>query len=213
MRTIDPTQTPIPEFHQILLGAVAPRPIAFASTIDAAGNSNIAPFSFFNAFGVNPPTLIFSPARSGRTNTQKDTFLNIQEVPEVVIHVVPYHMVHQVSLASSPFPRGVDEFIKAGLTPIPSEHVRPCRVKESPVQFECKVTQIIETGNQGGAGNLIICEVLLAHVDDTMFGSDGLLDPDKLDLVGRCGKNYYSRSQNRSHLLVSVSTICRMRSA
>lgn len=194
MITIDPAIETVPKVHQILLGAVAPRPIAFASTIDTNGNPNLSPFSFFNAFGVNPTTLIFSPSRRGRDNTTKDTFNNLQEVPEVVINTVNYAIVQQANLASTEYPKGVSEFIKAGLTPVPSEKVRPFRVKESPVQFECKVRQIIETGDQGGAGNLVICEILLIHLSEAILDEDGRIDPDKIDLVARMGGDYYCRA-------------------
>lgn len=194
MIKIDPAIETVPNVHQILLGAVAPRPIAFASTIDKAGNPNLSPFSFFNAFGVNPTTLIFSPSRRGRDNTTKDTFNNLKEVPEVVINTVNYAIVQQMSLASTEYPKGVNEFIKAGLTPVQSEKVKPFRVKESPVQFECKVRQIIETGDQGGAGNLVICEILLIHLDETILDETGKIDPNKIDLVARMGGDNYCRA-------------------
>jgi flavin reductase (DIM6/NTAB) family NADH-FMN oxidoreductase RutF len=194
MITIDPYQTPVPKVHQTLLGSVAPRPIAFASTVDKDGNPNLSPFSFYNAFGVNPTTLIFSPSRRGRGNTVKNTYENLKEVPEVVINAVNFSLVQQASLASTEYPKGVNEFIKAGLTPVPSEKIKPFRVKESPVQFECKVRQIIETGDQGGAANLIICEILLIHIDELILDEKGNIDPNKLDLVGRMGGDYYVRA-------------------
>ena len=194
MITINPSDISVPELHQYLLAAVAPRPIAFASTIDQEGNPNLSPFSFFNAFGVNPTTLIFSPSRRGRDNTTKDTLENLKKVPEVVINVVTYDIVQQASLSSTEYPEGVNEFIKAGLTMIPSEKITPFRVKESPVQFECKVRDIIETGTKGGAGNLVICEILLLHVSPDILDEDGSIDPNKIRLVGRMGKNYYSRA-------------------
>jgi len=194
MITINPSDVSVPELHQYLLGAVAPRPIAFASTIDQEGNPNLSPFSFFNAFGVNPTTLIFSPSRRGRDNTTKDTLENLKKVPEVVINVVTSDIVQQASLSSTEYPEGVNEFIKAGLTMLPSEKISPFRVKESPVQFECKVRDIIETGTQGGAGNLVICEILLLHVNPEILDEDGSIDPQKIKLVGRMGKNYYSRA-------------------
>ena len=159
MLTIDPKEIPVPQLHGYLLGAVSPRPIAFASTIDEDGNANLAPFSFFNVFSANPPIMVFSPARSGRTNETKDTFNNVKKIKEVVINIVDYNMVHQMSLASSPFASGVDEFTKAGFTKLASETIRPFRVAESPVQFECVVNEIVELGQGGGAGNLVICEV------------------------------------------------------
>ena len=198
MQTIDPNQIPSQHLHRLLLGAIAPRPIAFASTIDMEGIPNLSPFSCFNVFGVNPTTLIFSPSRRGKDNTLKDTFLNVKEVPEVVINVVTFDMVQQASLASTEYPRGTNEFIKAGLTQIPSEKIRPFRVKESPVQIECKVRQVIETGIGGGAANLIVCEVLLMHLNENIFGEDGLIDPDKINLVGRMGGNYYVKASGNA---------------
>jgi flavin reductase (DIM6/NTAB) family NADH-FMN oxidoreductase RutF len=194
MIRIDPYQIPHPKVHQILLGSVAPRPIAFASTIDKEGRPNLSPFSFYNAFGYNPTTLIFSPSRRGRDNTVKNTYENLKEVPEVVINAVNYSLVQQASLASTEYPKGVNEFIKAGLTPIPSEKIRPFRVKESPVQFECRVRQIIETGDQGGAANLIICEILLIHLDESILDEKGTIDLNKIDLVGRMGGDHYVRA-------------------
>ena len=194
MQTIDPNQIPSPQLHRLLLGAIAPRPIAFASTIDQHGNPNLSPFSCFNVFGVNPSTLIFSPSRRGRDNSLKDTFLNVNEVPEVVINVVTFDMVQQASLASTEYPPGTNEFIKSGFTQVASEKIRPFRVKESPVQIECQVRQVIETGTGGGAANLIICEVLLMHIDENIFDEKGLIDPDKINLVGRMGGNYYVKA-------------------
>ena len=153
MLTLDPKTLPIQKLHQYLLGAVGPRPIAFASTIDSEGNTNLAPFSFFNVFSANPPIMIFSPARSGRTNETKDTYKNVKLNPEVVINVVNYDIVHQMSLASSPYAPGVSEFEKAGFTALKSDLIRPMRVAESPVQFECKVNEVVELGQEGGAGN------------------------------------------------------------
>jgi len=198
MSIIDPNTIPSHLLHRILLSAVAPRPIAFASTIDSLGKANLSPFSCFNVFGVNPSTLIFSPSRSGRTNELKDTFLNVKEVPEVVINMVTYSMVEQVNLASTEFPRGVNEFFKSGFTPIPSEKIKPFRVKESPVQIECKVRQVIETGDGPGSANLIICEVLLIHVSDIVLDKTGMIDTRKLDLVGRMGADYYVRASGRA---------------
>jgi len=198
MIKIDPFQIPVPRLHQILLGTVAPRPIALASTIDSQGRPNLSPFSFFNVFGVNPTTLIFSPSRRGRDNTVKHTYENLKEVPEVVINMVNYSMVEQVSLASTEYPKGVNEFEKSGLTPVPAEKVKPFRVKESPVQFECYVRQIIETGVQGGAGNLVICEIMLIHLQDDLFLETGIVDPDKIDLVARMGGDYYCRASGHA---------------
>ncbi len=198
MQSIDPKELPIPQLHKYLLGAVGPRPIAFASTVDKDGNDNLAPFSFFNVFSANPPVLIFSPARSGRTNETKDTYNNVKVVPEVVINVVNFDIVHQMSLASSPFPPGVSEFVKAGFTPLDSETIRPKRVAESPVQFECKVTEVKELGDQGGAGNLIFCEVTRIHINENVLDADGMIDQHKIDLVSRMGGNWYCRADHNS---------------
>jgi len=194
MLTIDPKDTPLPKLHGYILGAVAPRPIAFASTIDKKNNPNLSPFSFFNAFSANPPICIFSPARRARDNTAKHTYENAKEVGEVVINMVNYDIVQQVSLASTEYAKGVNEFIKAGLTPIPSEIVKPFRVKESPVQMECRVKDIIELGNEGGAGNLVICEILLMHISEDILDEKGIIDPQKIDLVSRMGGNWYCRA-------------------
>ena len=198
MLSLDPKLLPIPQLHGYLLGAVGPRPIAFASTIDADGNANLAPFSFFNVFSANPPIMIFSPARSGRTNTTKDTYNNVKMVPEVVINVVTHDIVHQMSLASSPYKPGEDEFTKAGFTKIASETIKPFRVAESPVQFECKVNEVIELGHEGGAGNLVICEVTKIHIDEKVIGEDGKIDQHKIDLVSRMGGNWYCRADQNS---------------
>ncbi len=198
MVTLDPKELAVPQLHRYLLGAIGPRPIAFASTVDADGNDNLAPFSFFNVFSANPPILIFSPARSGRTNTAKDTYNNVKVVPEVVINVVNYDIVHQMSLASSPFPPGVSEFTKAGFTALDSETIRPKRVVESPVQFECKVTEVKELGDQGGAGNLIFCEVTRIHISESVLDEDKMIDQHKIDLVSRMGGNWYCRADKNS---------------
>ena len=198
MVSIDPKDLPVQKLHQYLLGAIGPRPIAFASTVDAVGKPNLAPFSFFNVFSANPPILIFSPARSGRTNTTKDTYNNVKVVPEVVINVVNYDIVHQMSLASSPYAPGVNEFEKAGFTALKSDSVKPFRVAESPVQFECKVNEVIELGTDGGAGNLIICEVLKIHMHDEVLDSNGMIDQQKIDLVARMGGDWYSRANAES---------------
>ncbi len=198
MVSIDPKDLPVQKLHQYLLGAIGPRPIAFASTVDAVGKPNLAPFSFFNVFSANPPILIFSPARSGRTNTTKDTYNNVKVVPEVVINVVNYDIVHQMSLASSPYAPGVNEFEKAGFTALKSDSVKPFRVAESPVQFECKVNEVIELGTEGGAGNLIICEVVKIHIHDQVLDSNGMIDQQKIDLVARMGGDWYSRANAES---------------
>lgn len=198
MLTLNPKEIPVAKMHSYLLGAVTPRPIAFASTVDKAGNVNLSPFSFFNCFGANPPILIFSPARRGRDNTTKHTYENLREVPEVVINVVTYNMVQQTSLASTEYPKGVNEFIKAGFTATPSTVVTPPRVAESPVSMECKVLQIIQTGDQGAAGNLVICEVLRMHINEQVLDAEGRIDPWKLDAVARLGADYYCRVQGDS---------------
>ena len=198
MISIDPKNIEVPRLHRYLLGAIGPRPIAFASTIDSDGVSNLAPFSFFNAFSANPPILVFSPARSGRTNTTKDTYNNVKKLPEVVINVVNYELVHQMSLTSSPYPSSTDEFIKSGLTPLTSDLIKPFRIKESPVQFECHVNQVIELGNQGGAGNLIICEVLKIHISEEILDEKDMIDQHKIDLVSRMGGNWYCRADESS---------------
>jgi len=198
MLTLDPKTLPIQKLHQYLLGAVGPRPIAFASTVDEKGNTNLAPFSFFNVFSANPPIMIFSPARSGRTNETKDTYNNVKINPEVVINVVNYDIVHQMSLASSPYAPGVSEFDKAGFTAIPSDLIRPMRVAESPVQFECKVNEVVELGAEGGAGNLIICEVVKIHIHEAVLDENGMIDQHKIDLVSRMGGNWYCRADENS---------------
>lgn len=190
MLTIDPKEIPIPQLHQYLLGAVGPRPICFASTVDSNGNPNLAPFSFFNVFSAKPPIAIFSPNISGKTGLAKDTHLNIKEVPECVINIVNYSMVQQMSLASSPYPKGISEFIKAGFTPIASDLVKPMRVKESPVQLECKVFEVKEIGNC----NLIMCEIVKIHISESVLNEQKLIDQQKIDLVARMGGNWYCRA-------------------
>jgi len=192
--TFDPSKLSIPELHGYLLASVAPRPIALASTIDKQGRVNLSPFSFFNVFSANPPILIFSPARRGTNNTVKHTYENALEVPEVVVNIVNHSMVEQVSLASSEYPKGVNEFIKAGLTQVDSAKVRPPRVGESPASFECSVKQVIPLGDQGGAGNLVIAEVLLIHLHSIYLNEHNVLQTDKLDLVGRMGGSWYVRA-------------------
>ena len=194
MITIDPKSIETAKLQGYLQSSVGPRPIAFASTIDAEGNPNLSPFSFFNVFSANPPILIFSPARRIRDNSIKHTLINAESTREVVINVVNYDMVQQTSLASTEYAEGVNEFVKSGFTPISSEVVKPFRVKESPVQFECKVTQIIPLGSEGGAGNLILCEVLRIHIDERILDENGAIDQYKIDLVSRLGGNWYSRS-------------------
>lgn len=177
-----------------MLSSIAPRPICFASTVDKAGNVNLSPFSFFNAFGSNPSTLIFSPARRVRDNTIKHTLENVLETMEVCINVVNYDMVWQMSLASTEYEKGVNEFKKAGFTELPSDLIRAPRVKESPVQFECKVRQVIETGTEGGAGNLVICEILKMHISETVLDAEGHIDQNKIQLVARMGGDWYAKA-------------------
>ena len=196
MLSIDPKEIPTAKLHGYLLGAVAPRPIAFASTIDADGNPNLSPFSFFNVFSANPPIMIFSPARRVRGNTTKHTLENAMETKEVVINVVNYDIVQQMSLSSTEYPKGTNEFVKAGFTMLKSDNVKPYRVAESPVQFECKVNEIIHLGDQGGAGNLIVCEVVKLHINEAVLDEKGAIDQHKIDLVARAGGSYYSRAKD-----------------
>ena len=196
MLTIDPKEIPTAKLHGYLLGAIAPRPIAFASTIDADGNPNLSPFSFFNVFGANPPIMIFSPARRVRDNTTKHTLENALATKEVVINVVNYDIVQQMSLSSTEYPEDVNEFEKAGFTMVKSDVIKPFRVKESPVQFECKVKDVIFTGDEGGAGNLIVCEVVKLHVSEDVLAADGSIDQHKIDLVARAGGSYYTRARD-----------------
>ncbi|MDP1727759.1 MAG: flavin reductase family protein [Bacteroidota bacterium] len=198
MKTIGPKDLPLAEFHNALLTAVAPRPICFASTIDKEGNPNLSPFSFFNVFGSNPTTFIFSPAKRVRDQSIKHTLENVYETKEVVINVVSYAMVQQMNLASCEYPKGVNEFTKSGFTQVPSIKVKPFRVKESPVQFECKVIDIIETGKEGGAGNLIIAEMLLMHISPDVLTAEGKIDQQKMDLVGRMGSDWYVRASGNA---------------
>ncbi len=198
MLTLDPKELPIPKLHGYLLGAIGPRPIAFASTIDENGVNNLSPFSFFNVFSAAPPILIFSPARNGRTNTTKDTYNNVKKVPEVVINIVNYDILHQMSLSSSPFASDVDEFVKSGLTPVASDTIKPMRVLEAPVQFECKVLEVKELGDQGGAGNLVICEVTKIHIHEEVLAEDGTIDQKKINLVARMGGNWYCHANEAS---------------
>lgn len=198
MLTINPKEIPVPALQAYLVHAIAPRPVAFVSTVDKKGNVNLSPFSFFNAFSTNPPVVVFSPARSGRTNTTKHTHDNVIEVPEAVINVVTYDMVHQTSLSSTEYPKGTNEFVKAGFTMLPSEKVKPPRVKESPVQMECKVKEVIELGKNAGAGNLVICEIVLIHLSEYVLNEKKFIDQHKLDLVGRLGANWYVRASGNS---------------
>ncbi len=193
MRRIDPADTPTPELFGYLLGGIGPRPIALVSTVDGDGRVNLSPFSWFNVFGANPPMLAFSPSRRVRDNTTKHTFENLKVVPECVVQAVTYPIVQQVSLASTEYGVGVDEFVKSGLTPIASDVIAPPRVAESPFHLECRVDRIIELGGQAGSGNLVLCEIKMIHIAEDIFG-DGRIDPDKIDLVARMGGDFYCRA-------------------
>ena len=196
MLSIDPKDISTQKLHGYLLGAIAPRPIAFASTMDVDGNPNLSPFSFFNIFGANPPILIFSPARRVRDNTTKHTLENALATKEVVINVVNYAMSQQMSLSSAEYPEGINEFEKAGFTMLSSDKIKPFRVAESPVQLECKVNDVIFTGNEGGAGNLIVCEVVKVHISEDVLAADGSIDQHKIDLIARAGGSYYTRARD-----------------
>jgi flavin reductase (DIM6/NTAB) family NADH-FMN oxidoreductase RutF len=199
---IRPSELPVPKLQTYLQSAVAPRPIAFVSSIDAQGNVNLSPFSFFNMFSMNPPILIFSPSRRVRDNSTKHTLQNVLEVPEVVINIVSYSIVEKISLASCDFPKGTNEFVKAGFTEVKSELVKPPRVAESYVSFECKVNEVVPLGKEGGAGNLVICEVQLMHINDEILDAEGKIDPHKLDAVARMGQDYYCRASGESVFVV-----------
>lgn len=202
MRTIDPKDANPKDIHQYLLGAVAPRPIAFVSTIDENGTPNLAPYSFYNAFSSNPPIIVFSSNRRLKDNTTKDTLYNIKNNGEVVVNAVNHAIVRQMTIASIEYPSEVSEFEMSGLTPIPSETIAPFRVKESPVQMECKVKEIIPLGDQGGAGHLIICKVLKIHVAEEVLDADGKINPHKIDLMGRMGRAYYVRASGESIMTI-----------
>lgn len=193
MKTFYPKDLKPAEVQNLLQGAVAPRPIAFASTVNKAGNVNLSPFSFFNLFSANPPILVFSPSRRVRDNSTKHTLDNVLEVPEVVIHIVGFNQVEQMSLASTEYPKGVNEFEKAGLTAVKSDLVAPPRVKEAAVALECKVTEVKALGTEGGAGNLVICEVIAMHVSESVLDEHGVIDPFKLSPVARLGGSWYSK--------------------
>jgi len=203
MITIDPKSIPVQKLQGYLQGSVSPRPIAFVSSVDANGLVNLSPFSFFNMFSMNPPILVFSPSRRVRDNTTKHTLQNVMEVQEVVINIVSYDMVEKASLASCDFPKGTSEFVKAGFTELPSVKVKPPRVAESPVSFECKVNQVIPLGWEGGAGNLVICEVILIHAREDIFDSEGKINPHKIDAVARMGGDYYCRASGENIFTVT----------
>jgi flavin reductase (DIM6/NTAB) family NADH-FMN oxidoreductase RutF len=196
--SFDPKKLDAKSLHAFLLGGVAPRPIAFASTVDKQGRVNLAPFSYFNVFSANPPILIFSPARRGRDNTTKHTLDNVKDVPEVVVNMVDYATVHACSLASTEYEKGVNEFKKAGLTEQSSDLITPPRVLESPASFECKVLRIDSFGDNPGAGQLVVCEIIKMHFRDDVLNEDGFPDAQKLDLIGRCGANYYVRASGEA---------------
>lgn len=193
--SIIPGEVPVAELHGHLLSGVSPRPIAFVSSIDSKGQVNLSPYSFFNVFGANPPIAIFSPARRVRDNTIKHTLENAVETREVVINIVDFSMVQQVSLSSVEYPKGVNEFIKAGFTMLPSDLVSPPRVAESPFQLEAKVINVIETGQEGGAGNLVVCQILKVHLAKRILDENNRINPFKLDAVARAGGNWYVRAQ------------------
>lgn len=197
-RSILPEEVNIPERHQLIIGTVGPRPIAFVSTVNETGQANVAPYSFFNAFSSNPPILVFSSNRRVRGNTTKDTLHNVMATREVVINMVDYAMVRQMTLASIEYPPDVNEFDKAGLTPIPSDLVAPFRVAESPAQYECKVRDIIPLGDAGGAGHLIICEVVKMHFSEHIFDEEGKIDPQRIDLMSRMGRAFYCRAHGEN---------------
>jgi len=198
MLSITPGEISTATLHAHMLASIAPRPICFASTVDKEGNVNLSPYSFFNAFGSNPSTLIFSPARRVRDNTIKHTLENVMETMEVCINVVNYDMVWQMSLASTEYEKGINEFEKSGFTELPSDIIRAPRVKESPVQFECKVREIIETGTEGGAGNLIVCEIVKMHINEAVLDDNQRIDQNKIQLVSRLGGNWYGKTYGDS---------------
>ena len=198
MLEINPKDLSTKDLHGYLLSSVGPRPIALVSTTDNEGRPNLSPFSFFNVFSANPPIAIFSPARRVRNNTTKHTLQNAASTKEVVINVVSYPIVEQTSLSSTEYKEGVNEFIKSGLTPVESIQVKPYRVKESPVQMECIVKNIISLGEEGGAGNLVVCEIVKMHISENILNEHHQIDPNKIDLVGRMGGNWYCRASNTS---------------
>lgn len=195
MKQIDPQDFPLKDLHQNLLSVVAPRPIAFASTLDENGNPNLSPFSFFNAFGSNPPIIAFSPARRGRDNTTKDTYENIRATQEAVVHIVSNDIVEQSVLSSTEYPEEYDEFEKAGFTKVQADKVGPYRAKESPVHLECRLRDLINYAQVGGAANMAICEVVMIHINEEVIGENGFPDPFKMDHIGRLGQDWYTRSK------------------
>jgi len=207
MATIIPGEIATRDLHQFLVASIAPRPIAFVSTMDEDGNANLAPYSFFNVFSSNPPILVFSSNRRVVDNTTKDTLHNVQTTGECVINVVTHDIVRQMAVASVQFDTGINEFEKSGLTPIESDLVKPYRVKESPVNLECKIRDIITLGDQGGAGHLVICDVVSMHIDDSIIDENNRIDPHKIDLMGRLGRAFYSRASGEAiHTIVQPVT-------
>jgi len=191
---LKPSEVSSGEFYSYLIGSVNPRPIAFASTIDKQGKVNLSPYSFFNVFSANPPILVFSPTRRVRDNTTKHSYDNIIEVPEVVVNIVNFSIIDQMSLSSTEYEKGINEFTKSGLTQTPSDLISPPRVQESPVSYECKVIEVKDLGNEGGAGSLVICQVLLAHINDDILDENKKINPYKIDTVGRMGGGWYCRA-------------------
>ena len=206
MRTITPGEVSVKDMHQYLLGTVAPRPIAFVSTVDEDGRPNVAPYSFFNAFSSNPPIVVFSSNRRVDDNTTKDTLHNIRVTGECVINAVSHSIVRQMAIASVGYDAGVSEFEEAGLTPIPSDLVKPFRVRESPAHMECKLKEIITLGEHGGAGHLIICDVVRMHISESVLDGDRI-DPHKMDLMGRMGRAYYVRASGEAVQTIVQSVV------
>ena len=198
IKTIDVKSGETSGLYQYLSAAVTPRPIAFVSTIDVEGNKNLSPFSFFNVFSVNPPILVFSPVRRVRNNTSKHTLDNVHEVKECVISLVTEEIAQQVSLASCDFDAETNEFEKAGFTEVRSDLVTPSRIKESPINFECKVNEVITLGEEGGAGSLVLCQILKMHIDTEVLDENNAIDPFKLNIVSRLGANWYGKTTKES---------------
>ncbi|CAI8213594.1 MAG: Uncharacterised protein [Cryomorphaceae bacterium] len=209
IKTIDIQSGETAGLYQYLSAAVTPRPIAFVSTIDSEGNENLSPFSFFNVFSVNPPILVFSPVRRVRNNTSKHTLDNVHQVKECVISLVTEEIAQQVSLASCDFDKETNEFEKAGFTEIKSDLIIPSRIKESPINFECKVNEVITLGEEGGAGSLVLCEVLKMHIDESVLDENNAIDPFKLNIVSRLGANWYGKT-NKDSLYEIAKPISRM---
>ena len=198
IKTIDVKSGETDGLYQYLSAAVTPRPIAFVSTIDANGNKNLSPFSFFNVFSINPPILIFSPVRRVRNNTSKHTLDNVRQIKECVISLVTEEIGQQVSLSSCDFDAETNEFEKAGFTEVKSDLITPSRIKESPINFECKITDIITLGDEGGAGSLVLCEVLKMHIEEDILDDNNAIDPFKLNIVSRLGSNWYGKTTKES---------------